>query len=74
MDEVIALTGDGATVDISEEPGILHVSGLATTRIAEIAADAGVVLHELTLVTGSLEDAYLALTRHDVEYRTGEPT
>jgi ABC-2 type transport system ATP-binding protein len=29
------------------------------------------VLHELTPVTGSLEDAYLALTQDEVEYHAG---
>ena len=39
--------------------------------IGELAAAAGVVLHELSPVAGSLEDAYLALTQDEVEYQAG---
>ena len=36
-----------------------------------LAAGSRVVLHELTPLAGSLEDAYLALTEDDVEYHAG---
>ncbi|GAA1752573.1 ABC transporter ATP-binding protein [Agromyces humatus] len=62
------LEADGATVS-GAEPDLVSVTGLAAPRIAEIAAGAGVVVHELTPVTRSLEEAYMALTRDDVEYR-----
>jgi ABC-2 type transport system ATP-binding protein len=48
---------------------LLEVHGLPSSRIGEIAASAGVVLHELTPLDGSLEDAYMALTADEVEYR-----
>jgi ABC-2 type transport system ATP-binding protein len=48
---------------------LLEVHGLPASRIGEIAASAGVVLHELTPLDGSLEDAYMALTADEVEYR-----
>ena len=54
-----------------EEPGLLTVLGLAAPRIGDAAAQAGIALHELTPVGASLEEAYLALTHDDVEYRTG---
>ena len=38
--------------------------------IGEAAARNGVVLHELTPLSASLEEAYLELTQDDVEYRT----
>jgi ABC-2 type transport system ATP-binding protein len=50
------------------EPDLIVVNGLPAARIGELAAGAGVVLHELTPLAGSLEDAYLALTEDDVEY------
>lgn len=58
----------------SSEPNLLHVTGLAAPQIGELAARAGVVLHELSPLTGSLEDAYLALTQDEVEYHAGGVT
>ena len=63
----------GADVEIiSTEPDLLEIVGLAAPLVGDIAADRGIRLHELTPTTGSLEDAYLALTGDDVEYRTKE--
>lgn len=41
-------------------------------RVGEVAAAAGIVLHELHTQHASLEDAYLELTAGEVEYNTGE--
>ncbi|HWV48949.1 MAG TPA: AAA family ATPase, partial [Microbacterium sp.] len=63
----------GADVEIvSTEPDLLEIVGLAAPLVGDIAAERGIRLHELTPTTGSLEDAYLALTGDDVEYRTKE--
>lgn len=62
------LEAEGATV-LGTEPDTVSVTGLAAPRIAEVAAGAGVVVYGLAPVTRSLEDAYMALTRDDVEYR-----
>ncbi|GAA4265621.1 ABC transporter ATP-binding protein [Frondihabitans peucedani] len=48
---------------------LLEVHGIPAARIGEIAAASGVILHELTPLDGSLEDAYMALTQDEVEYR-----
>lgn len=48
----------------------LDVAGIEASRIGDLAAECGIPLHELTPTTGSLEDAYLALTGESVEYRT----
>ncbi|MEP6844001.1 MAG: ATP-binding cassette domain-containing protein, partial [Pseudolysinimonas sp.] len=64
------LTSAGATVT-HPEPGLLEVAGLAAPQIGELAAHERVVLHELSPVGGSLEDAYLALTQDEVEYHAG---
>lgn len=48
----------------------LDVTGLPASRIGDIAAERGIAVHELTPTSGSLEDAYLALTGDAVEYRT----
>ena len=55
----------------SGAPDLLEVTGLTSPQIGELAAAAGVVLHELSPVAGSLEDAYLALTQDEVEYQAG---
>jgi ABC-2 type transport system ATP-binding protein len=62
-----ALAADGVTV-ASSERGVLEVQGLASDRIGEIAAQQGIVLHELTPHQASLEDAFMALTGDSVEY------
>ncbi|WDH78732.1 ABC transporter ATP-binding protein [Microbacterium esteraromaticum] len=48
----------------------LDVTGLPASRIGDLAAERGIAIHELTPTSGSLEDAYLALTGDSVEYRT----
>ncbi len=66
---VAAITAENgaATADASG----LTVTGIPSERIGELAARDGIVLHELTPVAGSLEDAYLALTQDEVEYHAG---
>jgi ABC-2 type transport system ATP-binding protein len=64
------LTGTDVTVT-KTDPDLLTVGGLPAARIGELAASSGVVLHELTPITGSLEEAYLALTEDEVEYHAG---
>jgi len=64
-----ALSGDGVEI-ASTESDLLVVCGLPVERIGEIAADGGVILHELTPVRTSLEDAYMRLTGDAVEYQT----
>ncbi|WP_311878027.1 ATP-binding cassette domain-containing protein [Microbacterium forte] len=49
--------------------GAVEIDGLAAEDVARAAAGAGIVLHEIATIEGSLEDAYLALTAHDTEYR-----
>ncbi|MDF2444148.1 MAG: type transport system ATP-binding protein, partial [Subtercola sp.] len=49
----------------------LEIVGLTSAAVGEVAASNGIVLHELTPLRGSLEDAYMNLTADAVEYRTG---
>jgi ABC-2 type transport system ATP-binding protein len=53
------------------EPSLLEVTGLTAARIGELAAEERIVLHELSPLSGSLEDAYLVLTQDEVEYHAG---
>ena len=63
------LAGQGITVTPTE-PSVLETTATTATAIGEAAAAAGIVLHELTTIHASLEDAYLTLTNGEVEYRT----
>lgn len=60
---------DDVTVTTAEHD-LLTVVGLTSAQIGEAAAHAGIVLHELTPLAASLEDAYLELTHDDVEYHS----
>ncbi len=53
---------------IDIEPGLLEVSGLTAAQIGTAAAERGIVLHELTPKEASLEEAFMELTREDVEF------
>ncbi len=46
----------------------LTVTGLPAPRIGELAASASVILHELTPLLGTLEDAFLELTSDSLEF------
>src|SRR5439155_201741 len=72
-----ALLGDPSTVMLDEpvnglEPGLLEVHGLAPAQIGDAAAAGGVALHELTPKQASLEEAFMDLTREDVEFKAVE--
>jgi len=64
-----AIAGPNTTVQRTAD-GALDVTGVPVTKIGEAAAAAGVVLHELTPLTASLEEAYLELTQDEVEYHS----
>ena len=51
----------------------LDVRGASIEDIGELAARQGIVLHELSPQTGSLEDAFLKATAHAQEYRSTTP-
>ncbi len=69
LSELVA--GDGVIV-ASPQPGTLEIRGTTAEKIGETAASHGIVLHELTGMQASLEDAFMELTRGDVEYKSGE--
>ena len=70
-----ALNGLGATVT-SQQDGALLVNKTEAAAIGELAAANGVVLHELSPQRGSLEEAFMGLTREDVQFHgpAGIPT
>ncbi len=59
------LVGAGATVQ-RREPEALGVVGVGRERVGEVAAEAGIVLHELVAETHSLEDVFFELTAGEV--------
>jgi ABC-2 type transport system ATP-binding protein len=61
-------TAGGASTPSSD--GALTVTGLTSAQVGELAAKNRIVLHELSPVGGSLEDAYLSLTQDEVEYHS----
>ncbi|MDQ0408604.1 ABC-2 type transport system ATP-binding protein [Streptomyces sp. DSM 40167] len=63
----------GATVTATADAD-LDVTGLEAARIAELASAGHLVLHELSTRRGSLEDAFMELTKDAVEYDAGVPT
>jgi len=66
LTEAIALEGGEVT---KNGTGELSVANMDAARIGEIAAAGGYVLHEVVPQRGSLEEAFLELTRDSVEYR-----
>jgi ABC-2 type transport system ATP-binding protein len=56
----------GATM--SEENGAMNFYGVTAAELGELGATAGVIFHELSPQTGSLEDAFLDATASSVQY------
>jgi ABC-2 type transport system ATP-binding protein len=67
----VVLSGPDVTVT-SAAPGALEVRGLTAAQIGEAAAANQLVLHELTPQQASLEEAFMTLTRDDVEFKAAE--
>jgi ABC-2 type transport system ATP-binding protein len=62
------LLPDGSVTADPADARVLVISDASAEQVADLAARHAIPLHELTPVRTSLEDAYLDLTRHDVEY------
>ncbi|WP_020017054.1 ABC transporter ATP-binding protein [Promicromonospora sukumoe] len=52
------------------EPGLIEVRGTDAVTVGELAAASRIVLHELTPVASTLEEAYMSLTADAVEYQS----
>jgi ABC-2 type transport system ATP-binding protein len=63
------LVGPGVTVRALDD-GALEVHGLAAAQVGDLAAANGVPIHELVAQQASLEEAFMDLTREDVEYQS----
>ena len=59
----------GPSVTFGEaERGALEVHGLTAEQVGDAAAAAGIALHELTPQQASLEEAFMNLTRDEIEF------
>ncbi|WP_354215040.1 ATP-binding cassette domain-containing protein [Arthrobacter sp. UYCo732] len=65
------LTAEGISFRVLE-PQLLEVSGAEPRRIAQLGREADALIYELAPVRATLEEAYMELTKNDVEYRSGE--
>ncbi|GGM67337.1 ABC transporter ATP-binding protein [Longimycelium tulufanense] len=69
--EVLLRKGYALHVEPGVDGNALVVTGSVTSeQVGEIAAEQDVVLHELSVRRGSLEEAFMRLTGDSVEYRT----
>lgn len=67
------LAGPDVTV-ASSQAGELEVTGLLAETIGEIAYNGRIMIHQLTTVQASLEEAFMDLTNDAVEYHGGTIT
>ncbi len=67
------LVGLGGAVSELADGSTLEVGGLSAERIGEAAAANGLVLHELAPHQASLEEAFMDLTRSELEFVPAEP-
>jgi ABC-2 type transport system ATP-binding protein len=63
----VELSGPGITVADAERGG-LEVHGLTPEQVGDAAAAAGIALHELSPQQASLEEAFINLTRDELEF------
>ncbi len=63
----VELGGPGVTFADAER-GALEVHGLTAEQVGDAAAAAGIALHELTPQQASLEEAFMNLTRDELEF------
>jgi ABC-2 type transport system ATP-binding protein len=62
-----AIAGPGVTVTAVDD-GALEIGGLTAEQIGDAAAAHGLALHELTPLQATLEEAFMDVTRDEVEF------
>jgi ABC-2 type transport system ATP-binding protein len=73
LSELIISEGGVVKQESNGAPPVLSVTGMEAPRIGELAAGAGVVLHELTPRLASLEEAFIELTAGSAEFGATGP-
>ncbi|MCC8251166.1 ABC transporter ATP-binding protein [Saccharothrix luteola] len=66
------LDGRARVAEAAASDGALVVHGVEPAFIGELAASNGITLHELSPQLGSLEEAFMQLTKESVEYHATE--
>ncbi|QQQ76390.1 ABC transporter ATP-binding protein [Saccharothrix sp. 6-C] len=66
------LDGRARIAEATASDGALVVHGVEPAFIGELAASNGITLHELSPQLGSLEEAFMQLTKESVEYHATE--
>ena len=61
------LAGPDVTFEAGER-GALEVHGLTAEQVGDVAAESGIAIHELTPQQASLEEAFMNMTRDEVEF------
>lgn len=72
LSRLVEVMSDAGATATLVETGLASLRGVSAAEIGDVAARHGMPLHELTPRSGSLEDAYLALTEDAIEYKTKE--
>jgi ABC-2 type transport system ATP-binding protein len=57
------------TITETNQPGLLEVNGLTAAEIGDVASEHGIPIHELTPQQASLEEAFMTLTREELEFK-----
>jgi ABC-2 type transport system ATP-binding protein len=70
--ELVPLLSGPDQIVTAQGPDTLSISGLSSATIAETAFAHGIVLHEVTPIDVSLEDAYMALVQDHIEYQADQ--
>ncbi|MDJ0341028.1 reverse transcriptase domain-containing protein [Streptomyces sp. H10-C2] len=70
---VLTTAGTSVEPEGSARAEKLAVTGLPADRIGALALEHRIMLHELTTRTVSLEETFMELTAHSVEYLAGQP-
>jgi ABC-2 type transport system ATP-binding protein len=70
--ELAGRLASDATALVATDADTVTVTGVPLERIGQVAESYSIPLYELSSTAGSLEEAYLALTTDEVEYKTQE--
>jgi ABC-2 type transport system ATP-binding protein len=71
---LMAVLAEAGAVVSSTDREALTVSGLEAARIADLAAEHGLRVYELSPYRVTLEEAFVDLTRESVDYAAGRPS
>jgi ABC-2 type transport system ATP-binding protein len=69
--ELAARLREAGAAVVQAPDGALTVRGMAAAAIGDLAASAGLALHELTPQRASLEEVFMEMTRDSIEYHAG---